>query len=210
MTVNSNYALGDVPTYSQFYTSGNLPSSISGNVFIDGNYIAYSLSVSDQSHVDYSPGSSIYTYSLVANGSSQKSISFRGAGFGSLRVPWAGITLNASILNQSIINNCLITDANIYSTGIGVNAFISAGYPVPTITNNQFQNCTTDIQTINYGPSYLELGDYGSNTYSNFAVRGNWKVTTPSTFTVPSGATMTVTPVSTSYNQPSTIQFASG
>jgi len=193
IAVTVNYNLGAVPTYSQFFTDGDIPSPISGNIYIGGGNFPSSLTVSDSSHVEFAPGGgSIYTSYLSANASSQNSISFQGVGFGSSRVPWGGIILQVDNSSQrSSITKCLINGVT-SNNGFGVTVFISNSGHEPIIANNQFQNCTTDLFLDQSGTSFMEIGGYDNNSFSNLWVAGKWKLTSSTAFTVPSGSIMTV------------------
>ncbi len=196
IAVNVNYASGAVPTYSQFFTGGTIPSTISGNVFIGGGSFPSGLTVNDQSHVDCVLGQGINTNYLSANASSQNSISFRGAGFGNSRLPWQGIILQDNGSQRSSITKCLITDAA-YSGGpsgtFGVRINIMDDGLEPTISSNQFQNCAADLYLDNYGTATKEMGGYDNNSLARMEMAGNWRLSA-SSFTVSNGSTMTVDP----------------
>jgi M6 family metalloprotease-like protein len=199
MVVDVDYDLGDVPSYTNVLTE-NTPSnniSITGNTYVEG-LVSGQITVNDNSHVEFAPNASLYSYYMIADASSQGSISFRGAfAYGSPRLTWDGIELNIGYSSpKSKIRKCLVTDVNSEDGAIDVILYAVSVNKEPTIQNNEFQNCSLDLNLKNYSTiediKYMELSGYDNNDLNTIAVSGYWKLTQASTFTIPSGVHMTV------------------
>ncbi|MBN2425874.1 MAG: right-handed parallel beta-helix repeat-containing protein [Calditrichaceae bacterium] len=190
---NNNYGLMFVtfkydkmlPTYTEFYDNGYKASNISGTVFLATSNS--NLTVSDGTTVDVNPGSSIAIDSIIADGSSTNSITFKGVGYGNERIPWKGVIIRIYDTGQSIIRNCLIKDAN-----LAIEVGLDGDEIEPIIQDVQFENCSDDIKLNNLSTVYKNLTGYDDNDFSQLTVGGKWKIDDNVTFTIPSGSNLKI------------------
>ncbi|MBN1408157.1 MAG: right-handed parallel beta-helix repeat-containing protein, partial [Calditrichaceae bacterium] len=192
--ITYNPSLGEPPDYTYFLTKDSPASvSITGNAYVE-DIFSGQITVNDNSHVEFAPNAYISTTHINADASSLGSISFRGAfAYGSPRLTWNGIEISPSS-SASIIQNCLISNTNSSYGAVHVYfPYFDEYGAVPIIKNNQFQNNVLDLYLDNQIPSeYKELGGYDNNDLNSIAIAGFWKLTSVSTFTIPSGVSMSI------------------
>jgi M6 family metalloprotease-like protein len=194
MGITINYT-NAVPAYSYFFYPGSsFSGSVSGNIYIE-DVFSSNLTVTSPGNINFAPGSLFNPGYVIANSSTQNGIVFQGAGFGTSRVPWQGIWLSNNSAQGSSITNCLIKDVTDEYSKAGIYIPISDNGISPIVSDNEFQNCTTDLWFYNYGTSHKNI-NASNNTFSGngkIKVMGKWSLA--NTFTVPLGAELVITHV---------------
>jgi tetratricopeptide (TPR) repeat protein len=192
ITISCDYALGAVQTYSQFFTGGTLPSSITGTAYLEGYFISSNLTVNNYSQLDFAPGSTFASDYLSADASSPNGIIFQGAGFGNSRASWSGINLQNNSSQQSRITRCVIKDAKDYYSHAAVRIKITDDGIAPIVSYNEFQNCATDLWFYNYGTVFKNI-NASNNIFSDngkIKISGKWNLA--GTFTVPASVELSL------------------
>jgi M6 family metalloprotease-like protein len=202
ITITAGYTLG-VPTYTYFGPGDAIPSSISGNVYIDNGAIAASSTTIDNgATVIIAPNATLFLNSIISVAQSQSGIVLRGIGYDSNHAQWSKFLING---NETInIQKNLISDL---TNGISID--ISANMQSqPILTDNIFTNCGTPVIEFSSGPiagspvfptpSDVSFPDASNTNYGSLKIsRGCWKVPNGQNITIPVSSSWTI---STFYN----------
>lgn len=187
LAFNVDYTLGAIPQWNTFVQAEQgLPSVLSNTVFIEGYHEdIFDLTIADNAQIQLAPSATIAPYRLIANASTQNSISFDGVGFGANRATWNGIILFHGS-NPHSLTRCLISHAK---TGVKL---MSPFTLKSTIENNQFVGCETDLHFQNdfSNTSSPDLSGFDNNSFTTMKLIGKWQLASASTFTIPAAATL--------------------
>jgi hypothetical protein len=187
ITITSKYALG-AQTYTAYYGTGDaIPSTISGNIYIDNGAIAAtSTTINNGATVTIAPNATLILQNIFSVAGTQNGIKLRGVGYDANHVNWSNLLIYAK--GTMNIQKNLISDL---TNGISID-IDTADKSQSFFSSNSFSNCGTPVINFTSGPDYYQspvdvwLPDLSNTNYGLLNIsRGSWKVVNGQNITIP-------------------------